>query len=95
MNKLMMLIQKEVDDSMNMKLIDSMEYLGTGSIIAFTNVKETKERYDLHGTLAAKLYVLSGCVEAIMKEYNLDEDEILKFVKDTLKRFKQADENRS
>lgn len=94
MNKLADLIEKEVKDSMNMKFMDSMEYLGTGSIIAFTNVKETKERYDLHGTLAAKLYVLSGCVDKLAKEYDVEAAEILKFVGDTVRRFEDVDKTR-
>lgn len=94
MNKLADLIEKEVRDSLNMKFMDSMEYLGNGSIIAFADPKNGKFRNDLHGSLSAKLFVLSNCMDALRLEYNVTSEELIEFVGDAVRGFEHVDETR-
>lgn len=80
MNKLSDLLMKESLKTIDMDPTDGLEYLCNGSIISFCNVKENKERHELHGSLPAKLYILIGCVETLAKEEDINISDILDFL---------------
>lgn len=80
MNKLSDLLMQDCIKEMHMGILESLEYIATGSIIANCNVKERKEFYELHGSLPAKLYILIGCVETLAKEIDVPISEILDYI---------------
>ncbi len=88
MNKLSDLIMEDQMKMMDMDFEDGLEYLCTGAIISFCNVKEKKERHELHGSLPAKLYCLNGCVETLAKEFDIPISDILDFVGQTAQTLK-------
>lgn len=81
MNKLSELITRECEKSLAMKYDDAMEYITTGSIIAFTNFKEEKNNCDLHGSLPAKIFIMMECIRTVAHDYNVDYREICDFMK--------------
>lgn len=81
MNKLQELCLKENEKIHKMTMKDSIEYVATGSIIAFVNPKEVKENCDLHGSMPAKLFVLMECIRAFCDEYDVNYMEVLAYIK--------------
>ena len=82
MNKLEELSLQEAAKIHKMKMLESIEYLTTGSIIAFVNPKEKKRNCDLHGSMPAKLFVLMECIKAFCDEYDVNYMEVLAYIKE-------------
>lgn len=80
MNKLEELCLKEAEKVHRMQMCESIEYLTTGSIIAFVNPVEKKGNCDLHGSMPAKLFVLMECIRTFSEEYDVDYKDVLNYI---------------
>lgn len=89
MNKLSEEFVKDSLKTKDMSLNESIEYMATGSIIAYMNGREHKWGCDLHGPLTAQIKLVFDCIDAISKERNVYPEEILKHLYDMF----EIDEN--